>query len=135
MRGTMFAIWGANRSGSMPSSMRPSWTSTAPQLPCDRVRVALPERTRRRATAAAWDRRKAVDIRAITTSELEFSAPIDTEYSELTVRTLHTLYALDAQDGGALRRGGPNPWYTSLERRMTMGSETELSWRQRNRRP
>jgi hypothetical protein len=45
----------------------------------------------------------------ITTSELEFSAPIDTEYAELAVRTLHTPYGLDARGEALLRRGGPNP--------------------------
>ncbi len=41
---------------------------------------------------------KGANICAITTSELEFSAPIDTEYAELAVRTL---YGLDARGGGA----------------------------------
>ena len=39
----------------------------------------------------------AVDIRAITTSELEFSAPIDKEYAELAVRTPHPPYRLNAR--------------------------------------
>jgi hypothetical protein len=76
------------------------------------LRPSGPDVERRRQRGIAH---KAVDIRAITTSELEFSAPIDTEYAELAVRTLH---ALDARAGALLRRGGPNPWYTSLERRI-----------------
>jgi aspartate kinase len=39
---------------------------------------------------------KGVNIRAITTSEIKFSVLIDAEYTELAVRTLHTLYGLDA---------------------------------------
>ena len=38
---------------------------------------------------------KGVNIRAITTSEIKFSVLIDAEYTELAVRTLHTLYGLD----------------------------------------
>jgi aspartate kinase len=38
---------------------------------------------------------RAVNIRAITTSEIKFSLLIDTAYTELAVRTLHTLYELD----------------------------------------
>jgi aspartate kinase len=40
---------------------------------------------------------KGVNIRAITTSEIKFSVLIDEEYAELAVRTLHTLYGLDAR--------------------------------------
>src|SRR5258708_19194653 len=36
-----------------------------------------------------------VNIRAITTSEIKFSVLIDAAYTELAVRTLHTLYGLD----------------------------------------
>src|ERR1700756_1095916 len=36
-----------------------------------------------------------INIRAITTSEIKFSVLIDTVYTELAVRTLHTLYGLD----------------------------------------
>ncbi|WP_371422989.1 aspartate kinase [Tardiphaga sp.] len=36
-----------------------------------------------------------INIRAITTSEIKFSVLIDTAYTELAVRTLHTLYGLD----------------------------------------
>jgi len=36
-----------------------------------------------------------INIRAITTSEIKFSVLIDAAYSELAVRTLHTLYGLD----------------------------------------
>ena len=39
---------------------------------------------------------KGVNIRAITTSEIKFSMLIDEPYTELAVRTLHTLYGLDA---------------------------------------
>ena len=38
---------------------------------------------------------KSINIRAITTSEIKFSVLIDTAYTELAVRTLHTLYGLD----------------------------------------
>ena len=40
---------------------------------------------------------KQINIRAITTSEIKFSVLIDEEYAELAVRTLHTLYGLDAR--------------------------------------
>ncbi len=36
-----------------------------------------------------------INIRAITTSEIKFSVLIDAAYSELAVRTLHSLYGLD----------------------------------------
>jgi aspartate kinase len=36
-----------------------------------------------------------INIRAITTSEIKFSLLIDAEYTELAVRTLHSLYDLD----------------------------------------
>lgn len=38
---------------------------------------------------------KGINIRAITTSEIKFSILIDAEYTELAVRTLHSLYGLD----------------------------------------
>ncbi|RYX87950.1 MAG: aspartate kinase [Bradyrhizobiaceae bacterium] len=38
---------------------------------------------------------KQINIRAITTSEIKFSVLIDAAYTELAVRTLHTLYGLD----------------------------------------
>jgi aspartate kinase len=41
---------------------------------------------------------KGINIRAITTSEIKFSLLIDTAYTELAVRTLHTLYGLDQTD-------------------------------------
>jgi len=37
----------------------------------------------------------AINIRAITTSEIKFSLLIDAAYTELAVRTLHSLYGLD----------------------------------------
>jgi aspartate kinase len=40
---------------------------------------------------------KGVNIRAITTSEIKFSVLIDEAYAELAVRTLHSLYGLDAR--------------------------------------
>ena len=39
---------------------------------------------------------RGINIRAITTSEIKFSVLIDAAYTELAVRTLHTLYGLDA---------------------------------------
>jgi aspartate kinase len=41
---------------------------------------------------------KGINIRAITTSEIKFSVLIDAAYTELAVRTLHTLYGLDKED-------------------------------------
>lgn len=38
---------------------------------------------------------KGINIRAITTSEIKFSVLIDSTYTELAVRTLHSLYGLD----------------------------------------
>lgn len=40
---------------------------------------------------------KGINIRAITTSEIKISILIDTEYTELAVRALHSLYGLDGQ--------------------------------------
>ena len=39
---------------------------------------------------------RGINIRAITTSEIKFSMLIDEPYTELAVRTLHSLYGLDA---------------------------------------
>ena len=39
---------------------------------------------------------RGINLRAITTSEIKFSVLIDAAYTELAVRTLHTLYGLDA---------------------------------------
>ena len=47
---------------------------------------------------------KGINIRAITTSEIKFSMLIDEAYTELAVRTLHSLYGLDAGGEPALRR-------------------------------
>lgn len=38
---------------------------------------------------------KGINIRAITTSEIKFSVLLDAEYTELAVRTLHSVYGLD----------------------------------------
>jgi len=38
---------------------------------------------------------RGINIRAITTSEIKFSVLIDSAYTELAVRTLHSLYGLD----------------------------------------
>ncbi|MDQ4135561.1 MAG: ACT domain-containing protein, partial [Pseudomonadota bacterium] len=38
---------------------------------------------------------KGINIRAITTSEIKFSVLIESAYTELAVRTLHSLYGLD----------------------------------------
>ncbi len=38
---------------------------------------------------------RSINIRAISTSEIKFSVLIDVAYTELAVRTLHTLYGLD----------------------------------------
>ena len=40
--------------------------------------------------------KKGINIRAITTSEIKFSVLINAEYAELAVRTLHSVYGLDA---------------------------------------
>jgi aspartate kinase len=42
---------------------------------------------------------RAVNIRAITTSEIKFSLLIDAAFTELAVRTLHSLYGLDQAPG------------------------------------
>jgi len=42
---------------------------------------------------------RAVNIRAITTSEIKFSLLIDAAFTELAVRTLHSLYGLDKAMG------------------------------------
>ena len=41
---------------------------------------------------------RGINIRAITTSEIKFSVLIDAPYTELAVRTLHSLYGLDNPD-------------------------------------
>ena len=46
-----------------------------------------------RAFQALAERR--INIRAITTSEIKFSLLIDSAFTELAVRTLHSLYGLD----------------------------------------
>ena len=38
---------------------------------------------------------RSINIRAITTSEIKFSILIDAAFTELAVRTLHSLYGLD----------------------------------------
>jgi aspartate kinase len=38
---------------------------------------------------------RGINIRAITTSEIKFSVLIDAAYTELAVRSLHSLYGLD----------------------------------------
>ena len=38
---------------------------------------------------------RGINIRAITTSEIKFSILIEAAYTELAVRTLHSLYGLD----------------------------------------
>ena len=59
----------------------------------DRHRHAQPCRRRRPGLQGAG--RARINIRAITTSEIKFSMLIDAAYTELAVRTLHTLYGLD----------------------------------------
>ena len=39
--------------------------------------------------------KRSINIRAITTSEIKFSILIDAAFTELAVRTLHSLYGLD----------------------------------------
>ena len=46
-------------------------------------------------TAFAALAKRGINIRAITTSEIKFSVLIDSEYTELAVRTLHAAYGLD----------------------------------------
>jgi aspartate kinase len=38
---------------------------------------------------------RGINIRAITTSEIKFSVLIDAAFTELAIRTLHSLYGLD----------------------------------------
>jgi aspartate kinase len=40
---------------------------------------------------------KGINIQAISTSEIKISVLIDRAYSELAVRTLHSLYGLDTE--------------------------------------
>ena len=40
---------------------------------------------------------KGINIRAITTSEIKISVLIEAPYTELAVRTLHSLYGLDSR--------------------------------------
>jgi aspartate kinase len=40
---------------------------------------------------------RSINIRAITTSEIKISVLIDAPYTELAVRTLHSLYGLDGK--------------------------------------
>jgi aspartate kinase len=40
---------------------------------------------------------KGINIQAISTSEIKISVLIESAYAELAVRTLHTLYGLDAK--------------------------------------
>jgi aspartate kinase len=47
------------------------------------------------ATAFAALANKNINIRAITTSEIKFSLLIDADYTELAVRTLHSVYGLN----------------------------------------
>ena len=47
-------------------------------------------------TAFAALAKRGINIRAITTSEIKFSVLIDSEYTELAVRTLHAAYGLDS---------------------------------------
>jgi hypothetical protein len=48
-----------------------------------------------------------INIRAITTSEIKFSMLIDAAYTELAVRTLHSVYGLDGLR--KIRRFRPSP--------------------------
>ena len=50
----------------------------------------------RRRCSAPW--RKGVNIEAISTSEIKVSVLIDADYAELAIRTLHSLYGLDATE-------------------------------------
>ncbi|MFK7901304.1 MAG: aspartate kinase, partial [Nitratireductor sp.] len=50
------------------------------------------------ATAFSALAEKGINIRAITTSEIKFSILIDADYTELAVRTLHSVYGLDSAD-------------------------------------
>jgi aspartate kinase len=54
-------------------------------------------RTHAGVAASAFKARaaKGVNIRAISTSEIKISVLIDAAYTELAVRTLHSLYGLD----------------------------------------
>jgi aspartate kinase len=45
---------------------------------------------------------RGIDIQAISTSEIEISVLTDGGETELAMRVLHTVYGLDAKDGGDL---------------------------------
>ena len=55
---------------------------------------------------------RAVNIRAITTSEIKFSLLIDAAFTELAVRTLHSLYDLT---GLATKRRAPSVAWQSAD--------------------
>ena len=60
-----------------------------------------PTRTRSRARASAWDRRQWRGANPRDHDlEIKFSDLIDEEYTELEVRTQHTLYGLNAPGWG-----------------------------------
>ena len=52
---------------------------------------------------------KGINIRAITTSEIKISMLIDAPYTELAVRTLHSVYGLDKLIAAGPRAGSPLP--------------------------
>ena len=72
------------RASTAPPTSRKSPSSAA-------ACAATPASRPRRSALAARN----INIRAITTSEIKFSVLIDAAYTELAVRTLHTLYGLD----------------------------------------
>jgi hypothetical protein len=78
------------RCGRVRRARRPNYRA----IRSESLRPSGPDVERRRQRGIAD---KAVDIRAITTSKLEFSAPIYEEYAELAVRTPHPPYRLDAR--------------------------------------
>src|SRR5262249_19589292 len=51
---------------------------------------------------------RSINIRAITTSEIKFSLLIDAAFTELAVRTLHSLYDLDKAASSAVRVAARN---------------------------
>jgi aspartate kinase len=66
---------------------------TSPRFPSSASACAATPASPRKAFRALAER--AINIRAITTSEIKFSLLIDAAFTELAVRTLHSLYGLD----------------------------------------
>ena len=79
----------ATRSASTSSRARPTSSRSRRSASACAAMPASPHGSSRRSAE------KGINIRAITTSEIKISVLIDAAYTELAVRTLHSLYGLD----------------------------------------